>query len=280
MRVLTAADEPLLEEFLAWHRDSSMFLRSNLRRAGLTYEGRVGEATYAGAFRNGRIVGVAAHCWNGMLLLQAPEQESELARACVAWSGRAVTGVSGPLKQVNRTRSALGLGTVDIALDGAEGLYALDLSRLATPEGLSDGSVSCRPPRPEERDTLCAWRLAYDIEILGATDSAEQRKRSAGFLDDQIAQRNVWVAIADSSLVSLAAFNATLPDIVQLGGIYTPPELRGRGYARAVVGASLVVARERGASRAVLFTDRPDAIRAYEALGFRRIGDYSLILLR
>ena len=78
MRVLTAADEPLLEEFLAWHRDSSMFLRSNLRRAGLTYEGRVGEATYAGAFRNGRIVGVAAHCWNGMLLLQAPSRNPSL----------------------------------------------------------------------------------------------------------------------------------------------------------------------------------------------------------
>lgn len=44
--------------------------------------------------------------------------------------------------------------------------------------------------------------------------------------------------------VSLSAFNASLPDIVQLVGIYTPPELRGRGYAqRAVAGSLIRVAR-------------------------------------
>ena len=62
--------------------------------------------------------------------------------------------------------------------------------------------------------------------------------------------------------------------------IYTPPALRGRGFAKAVVAASLLVARDRGSSRAVLFTNNPSAARAYEALGFRRIGDYSLVLLR
>jgi len=46
------------------------------------------------------------------------------------------------------------------------------------------------------------------------------------------------------------------------------------------VAASLVVARERGASRAVLFTGNPSAARSYEAVGFRRVGDYALVLLR
>jgi len=38
---------------------------------------------------------------------------------------------------------------------------------------LSNGTELCRPPRPEERDALCAWRLAYDIELLGATEFSE-----------------------------------------------------------------------------------------------------------
>ena len=88
------------------------------------------------------------------------------------------------------------------------------------------------------------------------------------------------VAIHDGTLASLSAFNARLPDIVQLGGIYTPPVLRGRGFARAAVAASLLEARGQGASRAVLFTNNPSAVRTYEALGFRRIGDYSIVLLR
>lgn len=280
MRLLTPADEPLLEVFLSAHRDSSMFLRSNARCAGLTYRGAAGEATYAGVFREGRIAGVAAHCWNGMVLLQAPGDAPDLARACVRLSGRAVTGLSGPLEQVQAARAALGIDSADLALDGAEGLFALDLSELVVPQALADGSVVCRAPRAEERDTLCAWRMAYDIEVLGATDSEEHRRRASGFLDAQISKGEAWVAISDRVPVSLSAFNASLPDIVQLGGIYTPPGFRGRGFARAAVAASLLAARERGASRAVLFTDSPSAVRAYAALGFRRIGDYSLLLLR
>src|SRR5580765_9112779 len=129
-RPLTAADTSLLETFLALHRDSSMFLRGNVRRAGLTYHGLRGEANYAGAFRDGRVVGVAAHCWNGMLLLQAPEHAAQLACAAVEWSGRPVTGLAGPLEQIGRARSELELDSADVALDGAEWLYALDLSQL------------------------------------------------------------------------------------------------------------------------------------------------------
>jgi len=44
---------------------------------------------------------------------------------------------------------------------------------------------------------------------------------------------------------------------VQLGGIFTPPEHRGHGYARAAVAASLIAASQRGAFRAVLFTSNP-----------------------
>jgi predicted GNAT family acetyltransferase len=80
--------------------------------------------------------------------------------------------------------------------------------------------------------------------------------------------------------VSLSSFNTSPPDSVQLGGIYTPPELRNRGFARAAVVGALLVARDRGASRAVLFAENPSAIRCYEGVGFRRVGEYGLVLLK
>ena len=280
LRLLSPSDESLLEAFLSSHRDSSMFLRANARRAGLAYRGEPYQAVYAAAFRDGWTIGVSAHCWNGMVLMQAPEHAADLARACVEWSGRPVTGLTGPLAQVHQARSALGLDAAGAALEGDEWLYALDLSELVVPIPLANGTLVCRAPRPEERDTLCAWRMAYDIELLGATDSPENRQRSADFLDAQIAEQNAWVAIRNGAPVSLSAFNAALPDIVQLGGIYTPPELRGHGFAKVAVAASLIAARDRGASRAVLFTSNPSAARTYEALGFRRVGDYGLVLLR
>src|SRR5262249_28506501 len=79
LRLLTPADASALEAFLAQHRDSSMFLRANARRAGLEYRGETFQAVYAAAFRDGAMVAVAAHCWNGMLLVQAPERAEDVA---------------------------------------------------------------------------------------------------------------------------------------------------------------------------------------------------------
>jgi GNAT superfamily N-acetyltransferase len=255
-----------------------MFLRSNARRGGLVFQAQPFQATYVGAFRCGAIVGVVAHSWSGMVQVQAPALVTELTRACIDRSGRQVTGFSGPLQQVREATAALGLETAHATLRADEGLYALDLSDLIIPPALSAATIVCQPVAPHHRDVLCSWRLAYDIEVLGATDSPEQRKRAAEFLDKQTADGNAWVALDRGTLVSLSAFNATLPDMVQLGGVYTPPELRGRGFAKVAVAGSLLAGRERGASRAVLFTNNPSAVRTYEALGFARVGDFSLIL--
>src|SRR3546814_5637873 len=68
--------------------------------------------------------------------------------------------------------------------------------------------------------------------------------------------------------------------MVQIGNVWTPPELRGRGYARAVVAGALQYARRRGVADAILFTgdDNHAAQQAYVALGFTRIGDYAILL--
>jgi GNAT superfamily N-acetyltransferase len=278
-RLLGANDAALLEAFLAEHRDSSMFLRSNARRAGLDDHGQQLQATYVGAFRAGALVGVAAHCWNGMLLVQAPDGLAEAACAAVRLSRRGVSGLSGPLGQVQAARLALGLDQVPAQIEESESLFGLELCALRVPELLSSGQVQLRPPLATERELLVDWRLGFNIETLGATRSENARKRAAEYLDVQLEEHNAWLALAGGTPVSLSAFNAVLPDIVQLGGIYTPPEQRGHGYAKAAVAGSLLVAQQRGATRAVLFTKNPSAVRSYEAVGFRRLGDYGLVLL-
>jgi GNAT superfamily N-acetyltransferase len=279
-RPIEPFDQLQVDAFLLEHRDTSMFIRSNLARSGLQFQTKPFHAHYVGAFNGVKLTGLAAHCWNGMLLIQATERIGGLVHACVAYSGRKVSGFCGPLDQVREAQTALNLADAPAAMSADEWLYALDLANIAVPEILRRGGVTARPPRTEERDLLCAWRLAYDIETLGSTDSPEARDRSSRTLDQQIADGNAWVALENGCPVSLSAFNAALPDIVQLCGIYTPPELRGRGYAKASVAASLLAARGRGVSRAVLFTSNPSAARSYEAVGFCRLGDFGLVLLR
>lgn len=83
------------------------------------------------------------------------------------------------------------------------------------------------------------------------------------------------------SPVAYQQFNAALPDVVQVGGVWTPPPWRRRGYARAVVAGSLLAARAEGVPRSVLFTGEENipAQRAYAAIGYRRVGDWGLLVL-
>jgi GNAT superfamily N-acetyltransferase len=279
LRLLGAGDERLLEEFLVEHRDSSMFLRSNSRQAGLVYTGQRLGATYVGGFDAGRLIGVAAHAWNGLLLLQAPAACSELVLGAVDTSRRPVKGVIGPLAQVRTARRTLGLEHVPATLEEDERLYVLDLADLVLPEALTTGRTNARSPLTSELELLIEWRVAYEIESLGREDTPAVRAGASSWIHAQLEEGVAWVALAQSEPVSYSAFNATLPDIVQVGGVYTPPDRRGRGYAKAVVAHSLRVAREqRGAERGVLFTSNPNAMRTYEALGFRHAGEYGLVL--
>jgi GNAT superfamily N-acetyltransferase len=278
LRGLGAEDEDRLEAFLMQHRDTSMFLRSNARTAGLVYTGQRLEAVYVGGFDAGELVGVAALGWKGMLLVQAPDRADVIARAVVDASRRPVTGLAGPADQVRVARRALELHEVPTTLEEDEDLYVLDLAGWQLPDVLQGGAVTCRPPLPSERDTLLAWRVAYEWETLGREDTEALRAQAADWMNAYAADDVIWVAVAAGKPVSMSMFNARMPDIVQLGGVYTPPEARGRGYARAVVAQSVLVGKRRGADRAVLFTSNPSAVRTYTAVGFERTGTFGLVL--
>ncbi len=76
----------------------------------------------------------------------------------------------------------------------------------------------------------------------------------------------------------MTGFNARLPRIVQVGAVWTPPEHRNRGYARAAMALHLREAQAEGVERAILFTSNPFAARAYAALGFTEVGRFTILL--
>ena len=92
----------------------------------------------------------------------------------------------------------------------------------------------------------------------------------------------MWLVEHNGKPVACTAFNSATKEAVQVGGVWTPPELRGRGYARCAVAASLLDARAEGVDKAILFTgvNNISAQKAYVALGFEHVGDYRILLLR
>jgi len=120
------------------------------------------------------------------------------------------------------------------------------------------------------------------VELLGAVRTPKLEAWTREEMHRLRLAGNCWILSIDEEPVAFTAFTAQVRGIAQVGGVYTPPSLRGRGYGRAVVAASLLVARERGFTRSTLFTgfDNHAAMRAYTALGYERRGDYALVLLR
>jgi ribosomal protein S18 acetylase RimI-like enzyme len=280
---LTEADRPQLVDLLLQHVESSLILLSNVDRAGVADHGQVFQATYAGRFdAAGTLTAVAAHYWNGNLLVQGDAGLEGAVRLASDRSGRAVEGFLGPRALVVRARQALGLAQAPTKLDAEEQLFVLELPQLVVPELLSRSDVQWRFPSVEEAERLLVpWRVEYAVETLGATRDDGLRQGSREMVLGWLSERNLSVVTVDGEIVSMSGFNARARGVVQVGGVYTPPALRGRGYGRAAVAGSLLEARQAGYQRSTLFTQESNvaAQRAYQALGYRVIGDYALVLL-
>jgi RimJ/RimL family protein N-acetyltransferase len=282
IRILEPGDEAALEAFLLPRVASSMFLIGNMRAAGLADRGQIYQGTYAARLQDGKIVGVVAHYWNRNLVLQDPIDPAALCAAAVRTSGRPIGGLIGPNDQVGLAKAALGIGGSSAQMDETEMLYSLELEELVVPDALSSGRVTGRRIQPGDVDLLARWGAAYEVEALGEEDSPRLRHRVREETERAVKEQRTWVLEDGGRPVACSSFNTAIAEAVQVGGVWTPPELRRRGYGRAVVAAPLLDARTVGVEKGILFTgeDNIAAQKAYEALGFRPVGDYSLVLLK
>lgn len=262
-----------------------MFLLSNMRAVGLRDQGRVYEGTYLGAFdAQRRLGGVICQSWHGGLLLQAQgDALKALLEALPKYAPRPLAGFIGPWPQIMAAKAQLGLEHVRYKLDKPERLYALELKLLRLPQPLADQRWRVARAEAAQLELLSQWQVGFAIEALQA------KERAQDLLDDvrdelarHIERETVFVLTQeDGQAVSMSSFNAMLPEAVQIGGVWTPQELRSRGYARAAVAGQLEIARDEGKRMATLFTaiDNTPAQRAYEAIGFVEVGTYGLSFL-
>jgi GNAT superfamily N-acetyltransferase len=191
----------------------------------------------------------------------------------LAGRGRFPGGVSGGVETAHAFAAAWQDGTGQVAsVHRRERLYRL--GELSVPDPAPPGFA--RQARPADRGLLIAWVEAFGQEAgegAGAADKA---------VDDRLSYGGLTLWEADGRPVSLAGLTRPAAGQVRVGPVYTPPELRRRGFAAAVTSAVSQAALDAGAAEVLLFTDlaNPTSNGIYQRLGYRPVEDRVVLLFR
>lgn len=262
MQRVTEDTLPRARAFLERRPELAMFPLSNLRRFGLD-----GPAPYAPRMWLSDS-GVLTITRNGTVMPNcAPED------AASVLAGAHVLGVIGPQELCRPLIDMLCLNESALELDEDEPQFALDLNRLQVP----DGRGRLVPLQQATKTEMITWRAAYCVETLGRDDAAAEQ---AGRQDyERYVQEDTHRVLMDNDMpLAMTGFNAQLPQIVQIGGVYTPPKLRSAGLARRAVALHLQQAQAAGVQHATLFAHGAAAQKAYKAIGFEQIGSWTILM--
>ena len=274
IRKTNPQDLPALQAFLQPRVATSLFLSGNLNDHGLNATGHNTATQFWIAESDGIIQAVFGSSEAGYLMCEAPDFDpgwsTDLRHAM---AGRQVIGLSGEVGQATAFRVALGLDDHPASFEDVEPHFLLQLDDLIIP----DGTTQLRAPTDADLPQLVAWRCAYDREVFGEEDTAENRYKSQQRVSDLVQNGRLRLLTHQNTPVAMTGFNAALPEIVQIGSVWTPPEFRGQGHARRALALHLDEARSQGVKSAVLFASGPAAVRAYQSIGFSQIGEYAQV---
>lgn len=274
----TDAGVPAVEKFLSAHIETSVFLISNLRKYGPAGADAPYAMTYWMTFdpdRPNRVAGVIAQSSGGTVMGQWPDATTgqNTWRDALACVPSPITGVIGDGPQMTALIDAAGLTDAPTNLYAKETLFMLDLRDLKP----QPGPGQLRHLTDADRTVLLPWRTDYAINTLGEP-AATGPARAEREITTYIAEQSHRLLVEGETILSMTGFNATVNDVVQVGGVYTPPDKRGQGLARRAVALHLQEACDAGVKRAILFANDPSAMAAYRAVGFIPTGQFLLAM--
>ncbi|SFJ82779.1 GNAT family N-acetyltransferase [Celeribacter neptunius] len=273
IRKAVAADVPQLTEFLTRHIETSMFLLGNLEAHGVSGSDHPHATTYYLRLAGEEITGVFGIANGGFLMCQLPGITGAEVRDFVALAdGVTFRGMTGEVAQLRSFLSVLPVPQARWQMQEIEPLYALDLGLLHQID------ARIRRVLPGDRGLLATWFHHY-FEDTGLASGAQALSEAEERADEAMSNPDIRILLdAEDKPCAMSALNARAGTALQVGGVFVPRALRGRGLAGRVVAAMLAELRAEGATRAILFAASKDAARAYEKIGFEQLGEYMLAI--
>ena len=150
-----------------------------------------------------------------------------------------------------------------------QGVFALkELREVAIASG------SARPCSEGDRNWLVPWLLDFATEAL--PDGEKDATRLERMLDVRLGSdpdAGIWVWEDAGKSVSIAGHGGRTPSGMRIGPVFTPKELRGRGYATSLVAQLSKWILSGGRRWCFLYTDlaNPTSNSIYERIGYEKV---------
>jgi predicted GNAT family acetyltransferase len=201
-----------------------------------------------------------------MLTFMSNQAAAELARDLAA-AGRLIQGVNAETDAAEAFADVWRHRTGDAAtVHRSMRLFQLD--GLVRPRPAPEGVP--RLAAQQDRDLLIEWFGAFTREVR-EPDTQDH----AAAADERLSYGGIVVWEAGGVPVSIAGMTRIVGGMARVGPVYTPPALRGRGYAAGATVAVSQAALDAGATDVVLYTDlaNPTSNALYQRLGYRPVED-------
>ncbi len=128
---------------------------------------------------------------------------------------------------------------------------------------------------PADADALFPLQKGYEKEEVVINPHLFNELQCGRLLKKNLREEMIFFAEKDGKPVAKAGTNARGFGVDQIGGVYTAPEERGKGYAEAVMRVLLTFIFEEKHG-ACLFVKKKNAAAnmLYKKLGFKTVGDF------
>jgi predicted GNAT family acetyltransferase len=132
-----------------------------------------------------------------------------------------------------------------------------------------------RPATEEDRPLLRRWLADFNQEALGETDTSRLEPLIDRLLRYDTQGIYIW---DDGQPVSIAGFTRPTPNGICIAAVYTPPALRGKGFASACTAALSQLLLDQGRKFCCLYTDlaNPTSNHIYQAIGYQPVCDSAM----
>lgn len=128
-----------------------------------------------------------------------------------------------------------------------------------------------------DRELATGWITAFHEEVTATPDISRDEAADLFefFATGPQAERGLTLFEAERAPVSMAAYSGPTPGGIRVVLVYTPPELRGHGYASAAVAELSRRLLADGRRFCFLFTElsNPTSNHIYQEIGYRPVSD-------